>query len=84
MQVVAWNETYRKLTTADVSGLIIVWQMHKGSWYEEMINNRNKSVVTDMAWSGDGTKICITYEDGKRFYAPDMDIRLNNAPRMGI
>jgi WD repeat-containing protein 35 len=35
-----------------------------GSWYEEMINNRNKSLVTDMAWSADGTKICIAYEDG--------------------
>lgn len=33
-------------------------------WYEEMINNRNKSVVTGMQWSKDGTKICICYQDG--------------------
>ena len=35
-----------------------------GQWCEEMINNRNKSVVKDMAWSKDGQKICIVYEDG--------------------
>ena len=29
-----------------------------------MINNRNKSFVTGMAWNGDGQKICIVYEDG--------------------
>ena len=29
-----------------------------------MINNRGKSKVADMKWSKDGTKICITYEDG--------------------
>lgn len=36
-----------------------------GSWYEEMINNRNKSVVRGMKWTSDGQKICIVYEDGK-------------------
>lgn len=36
-----------------------------GSWYEEMINNRNKSVVRGMAWNADGQKICIVYDDGK-------------------
>lgn len=29
-----------------------------------MINNRNKSIVSGMAWNGDGQKICIVYEDG--------------------
>ena len=29
-----------------------------------MINNRNKSVVTGMAWNREGHKICIVYEDG--------------------
>ncbi|XP_052755519.1 WD repeat-containing protein 35 isoform X2 [Galleria mellonella] len=29
-----------------------------------MINNRNKSTVTGMAWGSDGQKICIAYEDG--------------------
>jgi WD repeat-containing protein 35 len=33
-------------------------------WYEEMINNRNKSVVRDMKWTSDGRKIAIVYEDG--------------------
>lgn len=37
----------------------------QGSWYEEMINNRNKSVVKGMAWNSDGQKICIVYEDGE-------------------
>ena len=34
----------------------------KGSWYEEMINNRNKSVVRGMAWNTEGQRICIVYE----------------------
>lgn len=29
-----------------------------------MINNRNKSTVTDMKWSPDGKKVCIIYLDG--------------------
>ena len=42
---VTWNSNYRKLTTSDENGLIIVWMLHKQMWFEEMINNRNKSVV---------------------------------------
>ncbi|KAK3580220.1 hypothetical protein CHS0354_012747 [Potamilus streckersoni] len=64
VQVVTWNGQYQKLTTSDQYGLIIVWMLYKGSWYEEMINNRNKSVVRSMAWNADGQKICIVYEDG--------------------
>ncbi|KAF4016576.1 hypothetical protein G4228_007779, partial [Cervus hanglu yarkandensis] len=64
VQVVIWNEQYQKLTTSDENGLIIVWMLYKGSWYEEMINNRNKSVVRSMSWNADGQKICIVYEDG--------------------
>ncbi|XP_059152704.1 WD repeat-containing protein 35-like isoform X2 [Physella acuta] len=64
VQVVAWNEHHQKLTTSDQCGLIIVWMLYKGSWYEEMINNRNKSVVKGMKWTSDGQKICIVYEDG--------------------
>ena len=48
---VTWNANHRKLTTSDQFGLIIVWMLHKGiksMWFEEMINNRNKSVVRDM------------------------------------
>jgi len=41
-----------------------VWCVHKGQWYEEMINNRNKSIVKDMKWTSNGEKICIIYEDG--------------------
>jgi WD repeat-containing protein 35 len=59
-----WNSSYRKLTTSDENGLIIVWMLHKGMWFEEMINNRNKSVVKDMSWTADGQKICIVYKDG--------------------
>ncbi|XP_061207186.1 WD repeat-containing protein 35 isoform X3 [Neopsephotus bourkii] len=64
VQVVTWNEQYQKLTTSDQNGLIIVWMLYKGAWYEEMINNRNKSVVRSMSWNADGKKICIVYEDG--------------------
>jgi WD repeat-containing protein 35 len=62
--VSTWNPIHRKLTTSDETGLIIVWILYKGVWYEEMINNRNKSVVRDMDWDRDGTRICIAYEDG--------------------
>lgn len=34
------------------------------SWYEEMTNDRKKSTVKGMAWTADGQKICIVYEDG--------------------
>ncbi|XP_053141283.1 WD repeat-containing protein 35 isoform X2 [Hemicordylus capensis] len=64
VQVVTWNEQYQKLTTSDQNGLIIVWMLFNGRWYEEMINNRNKSVVRSMRWNADGQKICIVYEDG--------------------
>lgn len=60
----AWNPTREKLTSSDEKGLIIVWVLHNGSWFEEMINNRNKSVVRDMKWTSDGSRICIVYEDG--------------------
>lgn len=59
-----WNEAHRKLTTTDETGHIVVWAKHESQWHEEMINNRNKSVVTDMRWSPDGTRICIAYRDG--------------------
>ena len=64
IQVVVWNEAHHKLTTSDQNGLIVVWMLYKGLWYEEMINNRNKSVVRDMRWNKEGLKICIVYEDG--------------------
>lgn len=64
VQVVTWNDQFQKLTSSDQNGLIIVWMLYKGSWYEEMINNRNKSVVRGMAWNADGQKICIVYDDG--------------------
>ncbi|KAF4666111.1 WD repeat domain 35 [Perkinsus chesapeaki] len=64
IKVIIWNENFRKLTTSDANGLIIVWSLNQGVWFEEMVNNRNKSVVTDMRWSKDGHKICIVYEDG--------------------
>ena len=35
-----------------------------GMWFEEMINNRNKSTVRGMKWTPDGQRICIIYEDG--------------------
>lgn len=66
LQVVTWNESHHKLTSSDHNGLIIVWMLYKGLWYEEMINNRNKSVVRHMVWNREGSKICIVYEDGKR------------------
>ncbi|KAK7198454.1 putative intraflagellar transport protein D4 [Novymonas esmeraldas] len=64
VDLVTWNQQYCKLTSSDVSGRIIVWMLHKGMWFEEMVNNRNTSRVVDFAWNPAGTKICIAYEDG--------------------
>lgn len=64
VRVIVWNEAYKRLTTSDENGVIVVWMLYKGTWCEEMINNRKKSTVADMAWSRDGKKICIVYEDG--------------------
>lgn len=52
-----------------------------------MVNNRNKSFVTDMKWSVNGQKICIIYEDGQvivgsvdgdRIWGKNLDVKLNN------
>eukprot|EP00826_Nyctotherus_ovalis_P057465 TRINITY_DN7856_c0_g3_i1.p2 TRINITY_DN7856_c0_g3~~TRINITY_DN7856_c0_g3_i1.p2 ORF type:complete len:489 (+),score=145.12 TRINITY_DN7856_c0_g3_i1:154-1620(+) len=64
VRLVTWNEVHKKLSTSDENGLIIVWVLHKGHWFEEMINNRKKSVVSDMKWTSNGEKIGIAYEDG--------------------
>ncbi|XP_055618976.1 WD repeat-containing protein 35 [Toxorhynchites rutilus septentrionalis] len=64
VNVVTWNEVKQKLTSSDKDGIIMVWMMYKGSWFEEMTNDRKKSTVKGMAWTSDGQKICIVYEDG--------------------
>lgn len=55
-------------------------------WFEEMINNRDKSVVRDLRWSSDGQKICIVYEDGhvvlgnvdgNRLWGKTLDVQLH-------
>lgn len=58
----------------------------QGMWFEEMINNRDKSVVRDLRWSSDGQKICIVYEDGhvvlgnvdgNRLWGKTLDVQLH-------
>ena len=46
LYMATWNKTHQKLTTADSNGLIIVWILYKGMWYEEMINNRNSTLFS--------------------------------------
>ena len=84
VMVVNWNEQYRKLASSDETGMIIVWMLHKGMWFEEMINNRNKSTVADQKWTADGQKICIVYRDGhiivgsvdgNRIWGKDLDMK---------
>lgn len=65
VKIVIWNEIYRKLTSADSRGRIIVWVMYDGRWYEEMINYRPKTTVTSMQWSPEGERIAIAYDDGQ-------------------
>ena len=60
----SWNDKYEKLISSDINGLIIVWMFYKSHYYEEMINNRNRSVVIEVKWTADGDKVCIVFEDG--------------------
>lgn len=62
--MIDWNHKYRKLTSCDSNGLIVVFMKHNGEWVDEMVNNRKISSVAMMKWSPDGTKICIAYQDG--------------------
>ncbi|KOB72630.1 putative WD repeat-containing protein 35-like isoform 2 [Operophtera brumata] len=62
--VAVWNEVYQKLTTSDEHGVIIVWMLYKGSWYEEMINNRNKSTVT--------SAVIVGSVEGSRVWGKDL------------
>jgi WD repeat-containing protein 35 len=64
IHVVTWNEVHHCMTSSDRNGVIIVWMLYKGVWYEEMINNRNRSIVRGMQWNKQGQKICIVYDDG--------------------
>jgi len=64
VRVVTWNDAQQKLTSSDTDGVIMVWMLYKGSWYEEMTNDRKKSTVASMSWTSDGSRICIVYEDG--------------------
>lgn len=64
VNIVAWNEQGRRLTSSDEAGQIIVWTFHKTHWRVGIMNNRKKSRVVDLAWSLSGKKICITYADG--------------------
>ncbi|CAG9538621.1 unnamed protein product [Cercopithifilaria johnstoni] len=65
VHIAVWNECYQKLTTCDSNGLIVVWLTQSDTWYEEMINKRNKSTVVGIVWNHNGTKIAIAYEDGQ-------------------
>eukprot|EP00761_Pharyngomonas_kirbyi_P009989 gb/GECH01010007.1/.p1 GENE.gb/GECH01010007.1/~~gb/GECH01010007.1/.p1 ORF type:complete len:877 (+),score=173.67 gb/GECH01010007.1/:1-2631(+) len=63
--VVTWNERFRRLTTCDASGRIVVWMSNNGSWIQEMVHTRSKSPTKSVQWTYDGQKICIAYEDGE-------------------
>lgn len=63
VQLARWNDHYKKLTTSDINGLIIVWGLAKDKWIEEMVNNRH-TVIQDMKWNADGKMICIVFQDG--------------------
>lgn len=87
VKAAVWNPQHRKLTTADAQGLIIVWLLHKGTWFEEMINDRGKSTVRDMRWRANGQEICIAYEDGhvilgtvdgSRLWSKDFESRMSH------
>lgn len=49
---VAWNPIFKKLTTSDESGLIIVWMLHKGKRRLTIVHTRRwLNVHMLAAWS---------------------------------
>jgi len=82
--IVVWNMYKGELVCRQHMNVVI--KQFSGTWYEEMINNRNKSVVRHMCWNKDGKKICIVYEDGlvilgsvegSRIWAKELKMQLN-------
>ena len=63
LSLIRWNEPASKVTTAS-EGLIIVWSLHAGEWYEQMVNERKDAAVADFRWSPSGNLIAIAYTDG--------------------
>src|SRR3989338_7905131 len=50
----AWNEKFRKLATADENGLILMFALHRNSWFDELSTERKGAQVAAIAWSPDG------------------------------
>ena len=63
--ITTWNETYNKLTTVDNKGVMIIWMNLDGKWRDEMLNESEKSLITDVKWSGDGTCVSLIISDGQ-------------------
>lgn len=63
--ILNWNESYQKLTTVDQKGLMVIWMNQQGEWKEEMVNESDKNLITDIRWSNTGFNLCILIEDGQ-------------------
>lgn len=37
----------------------------RGKWIEEMVNESDKSLITDVRWSNTGFNLCIIIDDGQ-------------------
>jgi WD repeat-containing protein 35 len=64
VSIILWNEKKEKLTTCDEDGIIVIWHFRNDKWETQMINNRKKSIVSDIKWSKQGNFICFLYLDG--------------------
>ena len=64
VSIILWNEKKEKLTTCDENGIIVIWYLKNEKWETQMINNRKKSIVSDIKWSKQGNYICFSYLDG--------------------
>ena len=53
------NSNLVKFATSNAKKPIIIC-----TWQKEMINNKIQSVVKDMKWTPDDSRICIIYVDG--------------------
>lgn len=48
IMLLSWNESYRKLTSVDLKGLMIIWKKNGDNWFEEMVNESGSSLINDV------------------------------------
>eukprot|EP00210_Caulerpa_lentillifera_P005769 g5516.t1 len=82
---VSWNDKCDRLISADESGVIIVWNLSKGHWNEELMSENKCGKVVRIRWDDTYEKMCIVYDkgyilvgniEGKRHWSKDLNVTI--------